>query len=129
MKIKLLRQELRYLIVGAATASIYIGLLTGLEWGGVPTLAANFVAYAIATLLSYLGTYYWTFESRVDHAVASQKYGVLVSLGVLCNSVFVYILVEKFQIASQIAAVLFLAGWTMVSFLIQKHVVFKPKAD
>ncbi len=116
---------IKYLVVGGGALVIYIlGTSLAVEVFNWPIMPSNIGFYLSVTLFSYLGNYYWSFESSGKHSETLMKYIVLAAIGVVLNMAFIYILTHLLNIAIFMSTTLFCAFWPFVSFLVQKAYVY-----
>jgi len=118
-------QLLKYFAVGGSAVLIYVTPLAYIEtmtsWN---VQLANFLCYVAATLYSFVLSYYFTFNSVASKGSALGKYIALALVGLSINTPFVFVLTTVFGISASLAGLLFSALWPLVSFYMQKTVVF-----
>jgi putative flippase GtrA len=72
-------QIVRFAIVGAAVAALYVALFTGFLALGLPRSAANGLAFGIAVAVQYAAQTLWTFGKPL--AVPDQLFRFLCTIG------------------------------------------------
>lgn len=120
-------QVFKFIIVGGLATATHASLFVLIIEANIANaLQANFIAFAVAFLISFLGQYHWTFiNSGNSHWAQKMLRFMLVALiGLGLNTAAVYIIVDKF-ILPYLYAVLFMT--TVVpatTFIINKRWAF-----
>ena len=116
----------RFIIVGGlATVVHFIAALSLYHGVGLTPLWSNFSAFFIAFSVTYLGNYFWAFESSTDHVAASIK-SLMVSLTGLCVSPsIVWTLTEKAQLPFYLTLVVAIMLVPFITFSLNRYWVFK----
>ncbi|MDD1477059.1 MULTISPECIES: GtrA family protein [unclassified Arthrobacter] len=121
----------KFLIVGAASFAIDLGLLALLHEGaGVDLWIATPVAFLASLVFNFLVQRKFTFQSDERAHVSFLKYGALVVFNVVATDIIVNVVAgsgQSYAIGKVIATVA-TTGW---NFLLYKHWIFKaaPVAD
>ncbi len=124
-----LRQIAKFAFVGVmATAVHYVSAIAFNSLGQVPPLRANFLAFLVAFIVSYVGNWYWTFNKNSQHTAALPRFlGVAVSC-FLVNQAIVYVFVEWLRQPLWLAMVPALLTVPALGFWLSKTRVFLPRS-
>lgn len=116
----------RFIIVGGvATIVHFIAALTLHHAIGFSPLWSNFIAFCTAFSVTYLGNYFWAFESRANHISASLK-SLCVSITGLCVSQFiVWSLTEIVQLPFHLTLFAAIMIVPFITFSLNRYWVFK----
>lgn len=118
----------RYLIAGAAVASVQLGLFYLLSaMLGIWYLASSTASAAVALITSFMLQKLWTFENRDLAGVHGQaaKFLILYGVNLGVNALLMYVFVDGLRlppVPAQISAMAIIAGY---GFFIYKHLIFK----
>ncbi len=124
--VRLLRTPLfRFLCVGgAATLFQWMLLAAFVELLHIPAVAASALSYLLAAMLNYLLNYYFTFQSRKSHVVASSQFVLVVIIGIAVNTATFYGLFQVLphylpaQVGATFAAL-------VVNFLLHQYWIYR----
>jgi putative flippase GtrA len=129
----LVLQYARFGAVGViATVTHVLMFTTGIELAGLAPLAANFAAFGIAVLVSFLGHLHWTFggqiasHQRQQQRAALARFIVVALTGLALNSLVVYLVVHLMGLPYQYAIVLMISVVPLLIFVFLKLWVFHP---
>jgi putative flippase GtrA len=129
--LRLALQYARFGTVGIAAAAIHILMFTAsIELGGLPPLAANFVAFGVAVVVSFFGHFRWTFRDHTAgdgwgrQCVAFSRFVVVALTGLALNSLAVYVVVNLLAWPYYYAIVLMIAFVPLVVFALNKFWAF-----
>ncbi len=125
---QLVTEQLKFLIVSAVTAIAYVGGVYVLTSAGAFSLVANFALYVIVTSLNYVASSYFTFSTKRVDWRSVVLFAMLVVAGSAANTLAMKFLVDSISTEPWIAATVFLFAWAIVSFTVQKYVVFTHKS-
>jgi putative flippase GtrA len=89
-------QGLRFSTVGIWSTGVYLLAAATAAEAGVHPQLANALGYAVGTMTSFLGHFYWTFGRRSKHACALLRFLVVASGGFLISAGLMHITVEWF---------------------------------
>lgn len=96
---ELARQFIRFAGVGSVSALGHFGtlilLVQGFGMGAVPASAAGAL---VGAWINYSLNYRYTFHSSKQHREAILKFGVVAGIGLLLNTVFMWLGVEVFEL-------------------------------
>ncbi len=121
----------RFGIVGALATLVHVALFTGIVKGGLASsMAANFVAFVPAFLLSFYSHFSWTF--RCTHLTEKKqvllvlcKFLVAALLGLGLNAGWVYLVTDILQAEYYYSNLFFLFVTPAILFVFNKCLVFK----
>lgn len=100
---------LRYALIGLVGTMAQYVLLIVLKESGVPVLPASALGYCAGGIINYYLNFKITFETRSTHGQAAPRFLVVALLGLVLNSVIVWLMVENSSIhylVTQIVATL-----------------------
>ncbi len=106
---------------GIATAIQYVLLILLVEVTSASVVLLSAIAFTVSAIFNYLMNYYFTFESDAKHGVASIKFVVVASCGLMFNTGIMHLMVEIQNIhylVSQITATIVVLFW---NFFIHKY--------
>jgi putative flippase GtrA len=120
-------QIFKFAIVGGLATSTHAGLFVFIIENKIASaMQANFIAFAVAFLISFLGQYHWTFRNSSDSHWAKKmaKFMIVALIGLGLNTSAVFIIVDQLSL-SYLYAVLFMTTVVPVStFVINKKWAF-----
>lgn len=120
-------QITRFLFVGVlATATQYFFLWLGVDMLHWPAGAASGLGYLMASALSYLMNYFFTFRSKRPHAQAVVRFYLMVTIGWLLNTTLMTVLADTLgwnKWLSQIIATALVLIW---NFSASRTWIFRP---
>jgi putative flippase GtrA len=91
----LLRQAAKFAAIGGGATAVHV--LTALALNSlmqVVPLRANFVAFLVASFVSYMGNWYWTFDGNSRHVFSVPRFAALSLACFAVNQAIVYGIVE-----------------------------------
>jgi putative flippase GtrA len=125
------RQYARFGTIGLAAAATHVLVFTAsIEFAGLAPLAANFVAFGIAVLVSFVGHFRWTFHSptagggRVRQRTALLRFIIVALTGLALNSLAVYVVSNLLAWPYPYAIVLMISVVPIVVFALSKFWAF-----
>lgn len=84
-------QIMRFGLVGITATATHIGtVLLLVERGGREPLTANFIAFALAVLVSFWGHYHWTFKTSTPYRSAFPRFFAIAVLGLGLNQTIMF---------------------------------------
>ncbi len=89
---------IRFLIAGGIAASSNLAIFFALtEFGDIYYLYASVTAYVLSVAVSFTLQKFWTFQDMPVHDVHTQfvRYGIVISVNLVLNTLLVYILVDS----------------------------------
>lgn len=126
-------QYARFGTIGLAAAAVHVLTFTALiELADLAPVAANFVAFAIAVLVSFFGHFQWTFRAqtagggRHRQRTALSRFIIVALIGLALNSLAVYGVVNLLAWPYPYAIVLMLSVVPLVVFALSKFWAFAP---
>lgn len=107
----------RFVFVGSSTAAISLGLIYLLvEFGGMHTTPASFVAASTATVYNYFMHYHWTFSTDAPHGAVLVKYLAMCTGAVVLSTLIMHFgvpLTGLHYLVIQAAAVVAVVLWSL----------------
>lgn len=127
-------QYAKFGTVGLSALAVHIAIFTGaIELLGLVPLAANFVAFGIAVVVSFVGHLHWTFGDQRATSGASQRrvafgrFVVAALTGLVLNSLAVYLVTDVLAWPYPYAIVLMISVVPLAVFVLNKFWVFAPR--
>ena len=124
-------QYARFGTIGAAAAAIHVLMFSAsIELAGLAPLAANFVAFGIAVLVSFFGHFRWTFRGqtagggRRRQRIALVRFIMVALTGLALNSLAVYAVVNVLAWPYPYAILLMIFVVPLVVFTLSKFWAF-----
>lgn len=77
----------RFSLTGLSVAALYVMGFVSLVGAGVPTVAANTIAFLLAVLFQYVAQTSWTFRKPLKDRVQGFRFVITVGLGIIYSSV------------------------------------------
>ena len=124
----LLRQAVKFAAVGGGATLVHVAAaltLNGLAH--VAPLRANFLAFLVASCVSYLGNWFWTFDAASHHAFSLPRFAALSLSCFALNQAIVYGVVERLGHPLWLAMMPVAAIVPAFGFWLSKTQVFLPK--
>lgn len=119
-------QLIRFGIVGGSSAAVnFLGVFILVELSPLKPLVANIIAYLIASIISYLGHYNWTFASNAAHQKSVFKFYIMLALNLLLNEALYALFLYVFSLNYQVALVLTILIVPIVTFIASKRWVYR----
>lgn len=121
------KQVLRYILIGGTAASVqFVMLIIFVEYFSCKPLVANIIGYGFGFMVSFTGHCYWTFKGNTQPRVTLiASYLLLTVLNFTLNQSGFYLLFHVGGLSYPFALVVDLAIVTIITFLINKHWVFR----
>lgn len=127
-KAKLTHKFIRYAVVGAIGTGIYVFLLTLLiEVLRYDPVISSALAFIIIVIISYILNYKWTFRAKNRHRVSFPRYLTVSLMGLLLNTIIMFLAVNVFSIWYGIAQVLAIVLIPISNFILNFYWSFKSK--
>ena len=128
--INLILQGGKFGIVGMLATATHVGLMVALiEWFGWRPLIANFGAFAVAFVVSFVGHYRWTFADQSAAGPDSwraplARFLVMALTGLVLNSLAVFLVVDVFGLSYVYALAIMFSVVPAILFVIGKFWAF-----
>jgi putative flippase GtrA len=120
------RKLLVFGIVGVLATIVHFTIgLTLTETGIAKPFLANFVAFTFAFFVSYIGHYFFTFQSSQDHHVALRRFLFVALVGLSLNQIIVIVLVDRLEQPYLLALFIVTTAVPVITFLFGRYWVFK----
>ena len=120
-------QMIKFAIVGGITTATHAVLFIFIiETNIAKALQANFIAFSIVFLISFLGQYHWTFRNSSDTHWAKKmaKFMIVALIGLGLNTSAVYIIVDKLLLPYLYAVLFMTTAVPVTTFVINKKWAF-----
>ncbi|HEY5597265.1 MAG TPA: GtrA family protein [Kiloniellales bacterium] len=92
---ELFRQIPKFLAVGGGATAVHVAAALAFNGlAGVTPLWANVLAFLVASGVSYLGNWFWTFDAASRHGLAAPRFLALSLTCFAVNQAIVYAVVE-----------------------------------
>ena len=122
------RQAVKFTAVGGGATFVHV--LAALAFNSLAHIApmrANFLAFLVASTVSYLGNWFWTFDALSRHAFSLPRFAALSLSCFAVNQAIVYGVVERLGQPLWLAMVPVVAIVPAFGFWLSKTQVFLPK--
>ena len=124
----LLRQAVKFATIGGGATLVHVlAALTLNSLAHVAPLRANFLAFLVASCVSYLGNWFWTFDASSHHAFSLPRFAALSLSCFAVNQAIVYGVVEQLGQPLWLAMVPVVVIVPAFGFWLSKTQVFLPK--
>jgi len=118
-------QIFRFGTIGvAATLTHLISALVLNEILGVSVIWSNFTAFLIAWPVSYMGNFFWTFETGANHQKSMPRFGITSLTGLFVSQLIVWFVTGVMGQSLRIALVPALIIVPALSFIMSRYWVF-----
>jgi putative flippase GtrA len=124
---RLLKMQLvRFGIVGATSALVnFLGVFALVELFSLKPLIANIIAYLIASIVSYVGHYHWTFASNAEHHKSVFKFYIMLGMNLLLNEALYAFFLYVVSLNYQLALILTIVIVPIFTFIVSKLWVYR----
>lgn len=123
-----LRQLAKFATIGGGATLVHVlAAVTLNSLAQVAPLRANFLAFLVASLVSYMGNWIWTFEGNSRHVFSFPRF---VALSLSCfavNQAIVFGVVERLGQPLWLAMVPVIVVVPAIGFWLSKTHVFLPR--
>jgi putative flippase GtrA len=120
-----LRQWLRFAIVGAANTLLSWCVYAVLEHAGVHYLLASGLAFTVGAVNSYAFNRRWTFRSRGRRTPEAVRFGVVQCVGLAVDVSLLYVLVHHVSVHHLVAQALVFPVASAVTFTLSRGWAFR----
>ena len=120
-------QIFKFAIVGGMATATHAGLFVFILEAKIATaLQANFIEFAVAFFISFLGQYHWTFRNSSDTHWAKKmaKFMIVALIGLGLNTAAVYIIVDRLLLPYLYAVLFMVTVVPATTFVINKKWAF-----
>ena len=90
-------------------------------------ILANIIAYSLATINSYIWNSKWVFKYNNEKLVSSLKFIIVNLVGLILNTIILFILVDMFNINKIISLVIATGVVMIINYISNRLWVFKQK--
>ena len=98
MNNKLIKQILRFLVVGGTAFLIDYGVFTLLTYLGMYYLTANIISFSVSVIFNYIASIKWVYDAKKQTPKEFILFIVLSVVGLGLNSLIMYTGVDKLHI-------------------------------
>ncbi len=124
----LLQQAAKFATVGGGATLVHVlAALTLNSLAHVAPLRANFLAFLVASCVSYMGNWFWTFDGSSRHVFSLPRFAALSLSCFALNQAIVYCIVERLAQPFWLAMVPVVAIVPAFGFWLSKTQVFLPR--
>jgi len=117
----LVRQFVKYGVVGASNTALTVAAYSVGVWIGVPYLVALLVGYIPGGLNSYLLNRHWTFRAgHLSHAHSGTRFPIVQVGAILANELALYVLVHDAHVEKIAAQAILTVPVVVVTFFINR---------
>lgn len=120
---------IRFAVVGATVAAVYIVLYLLLLAFGVPQLKANLAAFLLAIVLQYVGQTMWTFRRPLAVPDQLGRFLFTISLGLLVSGLITGTLGPALGWENWVSAALVTVVLPVQNYLFFRNWVFSGKSN
>lgn len=116
----------RFIIVGGLATIVHFTAALSLHHGlGLSPLWSNFMAFCIAFSVTYVGNYFWAFESSANHITSSLKSLVVSLIGLCVSQLIVWALTEIAHVPFYLTLFVAIMIVPFITFSLNRYWVFK----
>ncbi|AZL16396.1 GtrA family protein [Rickettsiales endosymbiont of Stachyamoeba lipophora] len=117
---------LRFIVVGIIVTLIHASILALLvEAAHLAVLPANFIAFCIAFIISFLGHHHWSFKSTAKYRNSLPRFLACALLGILFNQVIMCISIEILRLNYRIGFIIIICVIPIITFIVNNFWAFK----
>ena len=118
------RQFLTFVCVGGSSTLLqFILLFVLVEWLVINKVIASATGYLLSSIYNYLLNYYFTFNHSGGHWQTLPKFGIVVLIGVVVNSIIFYWF--SYFMPYLIAQIFAVGATLIVNFLLHKFWIYR----
>ena len=126
-KILELIRIIKFGIIGISNTLINWIIFFLLNLVEVNYILANIIAYSLATINSYIWNSKWVFKYNNEKLVSSLKFIIVNLVGLILNTIILFILVDMFNINKIISLVMATGVVMIINYISNRLWVFKQK--
>lgn len=115
---------IRFALVGATVAGLYVTLYLALLWFGFPQLIANAVAFGLAVMFQYLAQAHFTFGQSLGDARQVLKFIIMVASGFITATVLTVLIGPQLGLKDGVSALMVTVILPFQNFLLMSLWVF-----
>ena len=125
----LVRQFVKYGVVGASNTVLTFATYSVGVWIGVPYLVALIVGYLPGALNSYLLNRHWTFAAGdLSHAHTGSRFAIVQGCAIVANLGALYVLVHELAVEKILAQAILTVPVVAITFFINRTWTFGRRA-
>ncbi|NNC36093.1 MAG: GtrA family protein [Hyphomonadaceae bacterium] len=119
-------QVVRYGCVGVFVASAHaLTAFTAYHYLGIDPTLSNFAGFLVGAVLSYLGSYYFTFRLSEGHKRSLPRFALVWIIGIAINVGLFKVLLTQFDVPFMINVFVAIVLTPIAQFLMLKFWAFK----
>ena len=122
---KLIKQILRFGLVGGIAFLIDYGIFTLLTLLGVNYLIANVISFSVSVIFNYVASIKWVFDAKKQTSKDAVIFIVLSFIGLGINELLLYVGVDKLHINELLMKLVATAIVMVYNFITRKIIVEK----
>lgn len=125
-----LLRVMRYGMVGICAASThFIMAYLVRHYGHVDPTLSNFAGFISGAVISYLGSYYFTFKSTEGHKRSLPRFALVWLIGIAINVGLFKILLTRFGVPFELNVLIAIAVTPVAQYLMLRFWAFKDSVD
>lgn len=116
----------RFACVGIGATAIHLSLavvLTGLA--GINPYVSNLLAFSVAFFFSFLGHYYWSFQSSLRRSVALTRFLVTTLTGFMSSNIILMGLLQTNVFSKPVSSAIAVMFIPAITYLLGRHWAFR----
>ena len=113
-----------YVLCGGGGVASDFALYSGLVWGGIYYLHANFLSYMAGTGVSFFLNRQFNFKKRDKTLHRLARFYLVAGVGFFASSMILFLLVDRLMMDSMMAKIITLAVALVVQFTLNKLFTF-----
>ena len=126
MRAPILRQGATFALIGVAATAVHVlAALTARSLIEASALSANFIGYAAAVLVSYLGNAHFTFGRAILQGGQFSRFLAVSLLGLALNQAITWLAVHQLHLSFQVALAIVVVVVPVVSFGLSRLWAFR----
>lgn len=124
-----LKSLFRYGLVGIGAAGTHAAMAMISKYALTldPTLS-NFIGFVCGAVISYTGSYYFTFESRDKHSNTLPRFIIVWLIGIFINVGLFKWAITTFELPFPVSVFLAIVITPIAQFLLLRFYAFRPKS-
>lgn len=121
---------MRYGLVGVCAASTHFAMAYfARHYMNIDPTLSNFAGFLMGAVISYLGSYYFTFKSTEGHRHSLPRFGLVWLIGIAINVGLFKLLLTSFNIPFEINVFIAIVITPIAQYLMLRFWAFKDSVD
>lgn len=121
---------MRYGMVGVCAASTHFAMAyLARHYGHIDPTLSNFIGFLSGAVISYLGSYYFTFKSTEGHKRSLPRFGLVWLIGIAINVGLFKVLLTRFGIPFDLNVLIAIVITPIAQYLMLRFWAFKDSVD